>query len=70
MQDSMTDSELAESYYPDLANSSFESKSKVKLDPKKPVWQITNRDCPWRNKNHSTTLYGNKIYVFGGYDGK
>lgn len=23
-----------------------------------------------RNKNHSTTLYENKLYVFGGYDGK
>jgi len=34
------------------------------------VWQITNKDGPWRNKNHSTTLYEGKIYVFGGYDGK
>lgn len=23
-----------------------------------------------KNKNHSTTLYENKLYVFGGYDGK
>lgn len=77
VQDSMADSLI-----PDLTNSSFDSKYTNKQswdDPMDPVlaskWVM--EDYPEdkvygtpQKKNHSTTLYQNKLFVFGGYDGK
>ena len=81
VQDSMGDSEITDSFMPDLT-SSFESKYKNKQSwdeqsesPDKHKWIM--EDYPEdkihgtpQKKNHSTTLYENKLYVFGGYDGK